>query len=74
MATAEYEKSGAPATVTLVLTEEEARYVHSALYLVDPLPFSRFGEEGHDPVYDALCRVLAAASLDANFPYAQSNQ
>ena len=50
--------------VVLELNLEEALYNYSALNRVNPVPDSRFGEDGYDPVYEALKGALAEAGID----------
>lgn len=63
MATATHERPEAPATITLVMNEEEALYVHGALRKVTPHPCDRFGDGGWDPVWKALDEALLSAGL-----------
>lgn len=70
MATATYERPEAPATLILVLSEEEALYVYGALNKVSPTD-DRFGPLGEDPVYDALGLALTEAGIERRYDYAE---
>lgn len=59
MATATHERPESPLTITLVLTEEEALFVHGALRLTKPNPTSRYC----DPVWNVLGAALADAGV-----------
>lgn len=71
MATATHERPEPAATITLVLSEDEALYVYGALNRATPTD-DRFGDGGADPVYDALLDALVDAGVKPTVSYAVS--